>query len=237
MQSVRGGSPVVARGPNRANCEPISSNTLQVLEEEARVANEHLRITHNEHLQGNSNSLNKSDTRSTSSYDKIKINPSHNENESTWENSDENINKAMRNLHTHIRWLSETREDYKAWQAASACLRKKHAAEILEWRILRAHVTIVDELNQLLDEQEEYDATRHNPIEMDRRNRHNLMETSLMTSKEIRRCDVENTTSNGYPHRMYWIIWDTTTSRIPASWTYPTAIRGLLMVGTHARIP
>ena len=82
MQSVRGGSPVVARGPNRANREPISSDTLQVLEEEARVANEHLRITRNECLQGNSDSLNKSDMRSTSSYDKIKINPAHNENES-----------------------------------------------------------------------------------------------------------------------------------------------------------
>jgi len=79
MQLARGGSLVVARGPNRANREPISSDTLQVLEEEARVANEHLRITHNKHLQGNSNSLDKSDMR----YDKIKINHSHNENEST----------------------------------------------------------------------------------------------------------------------------------------------------------
>ena len=85
---------------------------------------------------------------------------------------DENINEAMRNLHTPIRRPSETREDYKAWQATSARLRNKHAAEILERCILRTHVTIVDELNQLLDEQEEYDATCHNPIEMDRRNRH-----------------------------------------------------------------
>ena len=35
MQSAKGGSPVIARGPDRASCEPISSNTLQALEEEA----------------------------------------------------------------------------------------------------------------------------------------------------------------------------------------------------------
>jgi len=75
-------------------------------------------------------------------------------------------------LHTPIRRPSETREDYKARQAASAHLHKKHAAELMERRILRAHVTIVDEINQLLDEQEEYDATHHNPIDTDRRNRH-----------------------------------------------------------------
>jgi hypothetical protein len=101
MQLVKGGSPVIARGPDRTNCEPISSDTLHALKEEARIANEHLRIT---------------------------------------------------------------REDYKAWQAASARLYKQHAAELSEQHILRAHITIVDELNQLLDEQEEYDATRHNPI-------------------------------------------------------------------------
>ena len=76
----------------------------------------------------------------------------------------------MRNLHMPIRQPSETREDYKARQAASACLYKQHAAKLSEQRILCAHITIVDELNQLLDEQEEYDATHHNPIETDRRN-------------------------------------------------------------------
>ena len=35
MQSAKGGSPVIARGPNRTNREPISSNTLQALKEEA----------------------------------------------------------------------------------------------------------------------------------------------------------------------------------------------------------
>jgi hypothetical protein len=42
MQLARGGSPVIARGSNRANCEPPSSETLQALDEEARVANERL---------------------------------------------------------------------------------------------------------------------------------------------------------------------------------------------------
>jgi len=60
----------------------------------------------------------------------------------------------MRNLHTPIRRPSETQEDYKARQAASAHLHKKHAAELMERRILRTHVTLVDELNQLLDEAE-----------------------------------------------------------------------------------
>jgi hypothetical protein len=77
----------------------------------------------------------------------------------------------MRNLHTPIRRLSKTREDYKAQQAASARLHKQHAAEIVEQRIQRAHVTIVDKLNQLLDEQEKYDAMRHKPTGMDKRNR------------------------------------------------------------------
>ena len=35
MQSARGGSLVIARGPNRTNHEPSSSDTLQALEEEA----------------------------------------------------------------------------------------------------------------------------------------------------------------------------------------------------------
>jgi hypothetical protein len=35
MQSARGGSPLIARGFDRANHEPISSDTLQALEEEA----------------------------------------------------------------------------------------------------------------------------------------------------------------------------------------------------------
>jgi hypothetical protein len=63
---------VIARGPDRGSREPISSDTLQALKAEARIANKCLRIARNEHLQGNSNSLNKSDTRSTSSYNKIK---------------------------------------------------------------------------------------------------------------------------------------------------------------------
>src|SRR5882762_243090 len=96
----------------------------------------------------------------------------------------------MCNLHTPVRRPSETREDYKARQAASARLRKKHAAELMERRILRAHVTIADEINQLLDEQEEYDATRHNPIDTDRRNRHSSdgnKSNDLRRGKEMRR--------------------------------------------------
>jgi len=60
----------------------------------------------------------------------------------------------------------------------------------LEQRILCAHVTIVDELNQLLDEQEEYDATHHNPIEMDKRNRpapDGNKSDDLRRDKEMRR--------------------------------------------------
>jgi len=45
---------------------------------------------------------------------------------------DEDINKAMRNLHTPERQLSKTQEDFKAWQAASAHLHKQHATEIVE---------------------------------------------------------------------------------------------------------
>src|SRR5882762_8994805 len=96
----------------------------------------------------------------------------------------------MCNLHTPVRRPSETWEDYKARQAASACLRKKHAAELMERHILRAHITIVDEINQLLDEQEEYDATRHNPIDTDRRNRHSSdgnKSDDLRRGKEMRR--------------------------------------------------
>ena len=72
-----------------------------------------------------------------------------------------NINEAMCNLHTPIRRPSETWKDYKAWQAASACLCKQHAADIVEQQTKCAHITIVNELNQLLDEQEEYDALHH----------------------------------------------------------------------------
>jgi hypothetical protein len=128
MPSAKGGSPVIDRGPNRTHREPISNDTLQALKEEAQIVNERLWIARNEHNHGNSDSLNGSDTRSTSSYNKIKINMSHNENESIRENSDENINEAMRNLHTPIRWLSETQEDYKARQAASARLCKNTTA-------------------------------------------------------------------------------------------------------------
>jgi len=95
MQSAKGGSPAVDRGPNRTHREPISNDTLQALEEEARIVNERLRIARNEHNHGNSDSLNKSDTRSTSSYNKIKINMSHNENESIRENLDENISMKL----------------------------------------------------------------------------------------------------------------------------------------------
>jgi hypothetical protein len=35
MQSAKGGSLVIDRGPDRTNCEPISSDTLQALKEEA----------------------------------------------------------------------------------------------------------------------------------------------------------------------------------------------------------
>ena len=103
----------------------------------------------------------------------------------------------MCNLHTPIRRPSKTREDYKARQAASARLRKKHAAELLERRILCAHVTIVDELNQLLDEQEEYDTTRHNPIDTNRRNRHSPdrnKSDDLRRGKEMR-------------HREHYVEW------------------------------
>src|SRR5882762_3436727 len=103
----------------------------------------------------------------------------------------------MCNLHTPVRRPSETQEDYKARQAASARLHKKHAAELMERRILRAHVTVVDKLNQLLDEQEEYDTTRHNPIDMDRRNRHSSdgnKSNDLRRGKEMR-------------HREHYVEW------------------------------
>jgi len=141
----------------------------------------------------------------------------------------------MCNLHTPVRRPSETWEDYKARQAASACLRKKHAAELMERHILRAHITIVDEINQLLDEQEEYDATRHNPIDTDRRNRHSSdgnKSDDLRRGKEMR-C------------REHYIEWLSTQNvldsmryddlRNTASRTYPITIRDLLMAGTHAQ--
>jgi hypothetical protein len=86
---------------------------------------------------------------------------------------DENINEAMRNLHTPIRRPSETREDYKAQQAASARLCKQHAAEMVEQQIQHTHVTMVDKLNQLLDEQEEHDTMCHKPRRTDKRNHPN----------------------------------------------------------------
>jgi len=64
-----------------------------------------------------------------------------------------------------------------------------------------------------------------------------LMEASPTISEEIRRCDVENTTLIGYPHRMCWIVCDMTTSGIPASQIYLIAIRDPLMAGIHDWIP
>src|SRR5882762_2869650 len=67
----------------------------------------------------------------------------------------------------------------------------------MERRILHAHITIVDKINQLLDEQEEYDATRHNPIDTDRRNRHSSdgnKSDDLQRGKEMR-------------HREHYVEW------------------------------
>jgi hypothetical protein len=49
-------------------------------------------------------------------------------------------------------------------------MHKQHAAEIVEQWIQHAHVTMVVKLNQLLDEQEEYDTIHHKPIGTDKRN-------------------------------------------------------------------
>jgi hypothetical protein len=73
----------VARGTERTARKPISSDMLHTLKEEAQVANKCLRIACNEHMHGNNSSYIKSDSRSTSSYNKININHSHNENDST----------------------------------------------------------------------------------------------------------------------------------------------------------
>jgi hypothetical protein len=130
---------------------------------------------------------------------------------------DENINEAMCNLHMPTRQPRETREDYKAQQAASARLLKQHAAEIVEQQIQRAHITIVDKLNQLLDEQEEYDAMRHKPIGTDKRN-HPTSDGSK--SDDLHR-DKEMQCREHYvewlSHKMCWIVCDTTTSGILAS--------------------
>ena len=64
----------------------------------------------------------------------------------------------MRNLHMPVRRPNETPGEYQARQAASARLRKQRAVEKVEQRLDRAHATILVELNQLLDEQEEYDS-------------------------------------------------------------------------------
>ena len=98
----------------------------------------------------------------------------------------------MCNLHTPVRQLSETWEDSKAWQAASAHLCKQHAAEIVEQQIQCIHVTIVNELNQLLNEQEEYDAVHHKSTGMDKRSHpasdkgknHDLCEEKEMQRQE-----------------------------------------------------
>jgi len=85
--------------------------------------------------------------------------------------------------------------------------------------------------------QREYDTTRHNPIDTDKRNRHSSdgnKSDDLQRGKEMR-------------HREHYVEWLSTQNvldsmryddlRIPVSQTYPIAIRDLLMVGTHTRIP
>jgi hypothetical protein len=79
MQLSKRGSLVIDRGTNRANCEPISSDMLHTLEEYARLANKRLQIAHNEHIHRNNSFHIKSDSRSTSPYNKINIDHSHNE--------------------------------------------------------------------------------------------------------------------------------------------------------------
>jgi len=57
----------------------------------------------------------------------------------------------------------------------------------VEQQIECTHVTMVDELNQLLDEQDEYDAMHHKPIGTDKRNR----PTSDRSKSDVLRRDKE----------------------------------------------
>jgi len=55
------------------------------------------------------------------------------------------------------------------FQSTASCqCSSAHAAEIVEQQIQHTHVTIVNELNQFLNEQEEHDAMHHNSTEMDK---------------------------------------------------------------------
>ena len=121
MQSSKQGSPVLARDSQRDIREPPSSHALRILEEACTV-NERLRIAHEEHSRGTTSSHTKCDSRSTSSYENInnKHSQKSHENDSTRGISDENIDEAMRNLHTPVRRPNETPGEYQAWQAASA---------------------------------------------------------------------------------------------------------------------
>src|SRR5882762_9544470 len=126
----------------------------------------------------------------------------------------------MCNLHTPIRRLSETWEDYKARQAASAHLRKQHAAEIVEQRIQFAHVMIVNELNQLLDEQGEYDVMHHKPTGMDKRNcpvSDRDKSNNLHRDKEMQHREHINwlSTQNVLDSMQYDDLWNTGESNIP----------------------
>jgi len=89
-------------------------------------------------------------------------------------------------------------EDFKAWQAASAHLHKQHAAEIMEQQIQCAHITIVNKLNQLLDEQEEYDAMHHKSTETGKRH--------CPASDRGKKCDLHKEKEMGrQDHYLEWL--------------------------------
>jgi hypothetical protein len=75
----------------------------------------------------------------------------------------------MCKLHMPVRQLSETQEDFKAQQAASAHLCKQCAPEVVGQQVQCTHITIVNKLNQLLDEQEEHNAMHHKSTEMNKK--------------------------------------------------------------------
>ena len=149
MQLSKQGSPVLARDSQRDIWEPPSSHALYVLEEEAHMVNKWLRIACKEHSRRTMSSRTKCDSRSTSSYENInnKHSQKSHENDSTRGISDENIDKAMCNLHMPVRRPNETPGEYQARQAASAWLRKRCTVEKVEQRLDRAHKTILVELN------------------------------------------------------------------------------------------